>query len=103
MSRSSIVPGGFGNRAALAVTRVRAAVAASLTTWILALCLIVVLTVLSIQIGATMPRLLREPVWPVPHIIVIAPPAAPQEHRQAPSPAYMATVPRPRPASRTAS
>jgi len=46
---------GFGNRAVLVVSRLRSTVAASVAVGALALCLIVVLIVISARVGAATP------------------------------------------------
>jgi hypothetical protein len=55
MIRSRGTVEGFGDRAALAMSRLRTTVAASLAAGVLALCLVVALAVIAIRLGATIP------------------------------------------------
>lgn len=55
MTRSTGAGHGFGDRAALAASRLKNTIAASLAIGSLSLCLIVTLTVLSIRMVAAMP------------------------------------------------
>ncbi|MGO9356664.1 MAG: hypothetical protein ACLP1D_03200 [Xanthobacteraceae bacterium] len=56
MIRSRGSAEGFAGRAALAMFRLRMTVAASLAAGVLALCLILVLAVISIRVGAAIPQ-----------------------------------------------
>ncbi|WP_315835383.1 hypothetical protein [Bradyrhizobium prioriisuperbiae] len=55
MTRSRSAGHGFGDRAALAASRLKNTIAASLAIGSLSLCLIVTLTMLSIRMVAAMP------------------------------------------------